>query len=227
MKFPRTPHVYAEYSGLEPDDLRYSSEESDNILKGKYVVLTEKLDGSNVSISFSPGLEITHRGNHTEGYEFSLLKSWCAANMDKLRQELNEKTIFGEWLYLRHTIPYKYLPHYLILFDVFDHNRGFLSYEQVVKIASNLNLPHAPILYEGIFPGFEFLKNLLERKSEFGDEKIEGVYGRVQENGLTVFRFKFVNPEFIQKVDQSDHWKRKRPEIQGLRTILDDLFNVE
>ncbi|MCX8178921.1 MAG: RNA ligase family protein [Candidatus Aenigmarchaeota archaeon] len=226
MKFPRTPHVYAEYSGLDVDDLRYSSEESDEMLRGKYVVLTEKIDGTNVSIKTLPELEIKFRGNPTEGYEFSLLKNWFYTNLDNLKQHLGELVAFGEWVYLVHTIKYTKLPHYLIMFDLFDNDRGFLSYDKVIEMANNLNLPYAPILYEGIYPGFEFLQSLLKRKSEYGDENIEGVYGRIQENGLTTFRFKFVNPKFREAVNKSTHWKKRQPEVQGLKISLDELFKI-
>ncbi len=226
MKYPRIPHVYAEFSGLSKDDLRYSRKESESILENKYVILTEKLDGSNVGIEFSPGLSINFRGNPVYGEEFDILKAWCSSRIDKLRSVLNNRYIlFGEWLYYIHTLKYNRLPHYLIAFDVFDKNqRRFISYDTVVKIAKEVGLPHAPILYNGLYKGFNFLKSFLDEKSKFGDEKIEGIVGRIEENGLTVFMFKFVNPDFRERVDQSKHWKKEIREKQGLDGNIKELF---
>ncbi|MBU5688019.1 MAG: RNA ligase family protein [Candidatus Aenigmarchaeota archaeon] len=228
MKFPRTPHVYAEYSGLSLDDKRYSTRESEEILEGKYVVLTEKLDGSNVSIEFESNgeLSIKFRGNPAATEEFNLLKNICNSKHERLKNILGQNLIlFGEWVYCLHTIRYSRLPHYLFIFDLYDKKREiFLPYRRVIDVSNNLRFPTPRILYEGIYPGFEYLKNLLDLTSAYGDEKIEGVYGKIEDDEKVIFRFKFVNPEFRKKVDESIHWKKKQPEIQGLIVNINELF---
>jgi hypothetical protein len=127
-KYPRTPHL--EGSRLQPgdDDLDVVAFAK---LAGRYVVVEEKLDGSNVGISvgLDGRLRLQSRGHFLTGgpreRQFNLLKTWAACHQDALVEVLGMRYIlYAEWLYARHTVFYDALPHYLHEFDVLDLDTG-------------------------------------------------------------------------------------------------------
>ena len=71
-----------------------------------------------------------------------------------------------------------------------------------------------PLVAERAFSGPEDLRALLETKSQFSDEHVEGVYVRVDRDpgdgtpGHLMDRAKVVHPEFIQNI--TDHWMSKK-----------------
>lgn len=122
-KYPRTRHI--EGSGLQKDD------DPDVapwvMLKGRTLVVEEKLDGANTGISFSRSgaLQLQCRGHYLTGgpgeAQFQLFKPWAQTHQAWLWETLGTHyVLYGEWLYAKHTEFYDALPHYFHEFDVLD-----------------------------------------------------------------------------------------------------------
>jgi hypothetical protein len=122
-KYPRTRHI--EGSGLQKDDdpdvMPWA------LLKGRTLVVEEKLDGANVGVSFSESgdLRLQCRGHYLTGgpgeAQFQLLKPWAQTHQGWLWETLGTRyVLYGEWLYAKHTEFYDALPHYFHEFDVLD-----------------------------------------------------------------------------------------------------------
>ena len=59
----------------------------------------------------------------TEGMhpQYDLFKQWAAVKRPVLEERLEDRFIlFGEWVYARHSVHYRQLPHYFFEFDIYD-----------------------------------------------------------------------------------------------------------
>ena len=102
-----------------------------NKLKGEFLVIEEKLDGTGVSIFFDHNYDpcINHRGSRATGAEFKTLYDWVDHHEDELFDLVGDRYfMFGEWMLHKHTIFYDKLPAYFLESDIYDkHNNIFLS----------------------------------------------------------------------------------------------------
>jgi hypothetical protein len=223
VKYPRTPHLFG--SKGTDDDKHLSSRQSNDFLDDPSLIVEEKLDGTNVGIHFTSegrvvlqcrGHEIT-TGMHPQ---YDLFKQWVMGKRFVLEEILEDRFIlFGEWLYAKHSIHYRSLPHYFFEFDLYDkQEQAFLDLEQRLQRLDSTGIHTVPIVYRGtlrveqlanlIGPScFESLfDNPLTRQP---DSLMEGLYLRTEAKGKVTGRAKFVRPEFIEKVKQSEHWQHQ------------------
>ncbi len=153
-KYPRTEHI--EGSRLQPGDedlhaMRFKA------LRGRWLVVEEKLDGANCAFSFDDGGHpwLQSRGHFLTGgkreAQFALFKQWVSVWKAPLFERLGPKyTVFGEWTFAKHTIFYDALPHYFHEFDVLDRATGaFLSTPQRRSLLAGLPIVSVPVLHEG------------------------------------------------------------------------------
>lgn len=163
--YPRTRHL--EGSGLARDGLPLRA------LAGRHLVVEEKLDGTQVGISFQPNGELRLHcrrqflaGGPSER-QFDPLKSWAAAHTTILRGTLGARhVLYGEWCLAKHTVFYDRLPHYLFESDVFDREQGcFLATPQRRQLLAPLSriLHSVPVLREGPLDPNEDLSALVQR----------------------------------------------------------------
>lgn len=155
-KYPRTPHI--EGSRLQPgdEDLRQIPFET---IRGKHIVVEEKVDGANTAISFSADgvLLLQSRGHYlTGGYRerhYNLFKKWANVHRDRFYAVLGSRYVmYGEWLYAKHTVYYDALPHFFLEFDVLDRETGrFLDTPSRKKLLPPLPVCSVPVLAEGCF----------------------------------------------------------------------------
>src|SRR5262245_32278080 len=101
-KYPRTHHI--EGSRLQEGDEDLDSVPFDS-LKGRFIVVEEKLDGANSGISFDKDgtLLLQSRGHFLDGgareRQFALFKTWGNAHKQALWELLGSRYIlYGEWL---------------------------------------------------------------------------------------------------------------------------------
>src|ERR1043165_4443499 len=106
-KYPRTRHI--EGSRLQSGDEDLSSVPFADV-RGRTLVVEEKLDGANSGISFDAAgeLYLQSRGHYLTGgsreRHFALLKSWAETHRDLLHRVLGSRyVLYGEWLYAKHT----------------------------------------------------------------------------------------------------------------------------
>ena len=162
-KYPRTHHLQG--SRLQPGDEDLNAVPFET-LKGKYVVVEEKVDGANAAISFGEEgeLRLQSRGHYLTGgpreKHFALFKSWAHTHVQAFRKVLGARyVLYGEWLYAKHTIYYNHLPHYFMEFDVLDTLTGiFLSTVQRKKLLTPLTfLSQVKVLHEGPIKSYKAL----------------------------------------------------------------------
>jgi hypothetical protein len=154
FKYPRTPHLAG--SRLQPGDADLAQVPFAH-LRGRNLVVEEKLDGANAGISFSPDgdLLLQSRGHYLAGgpreRQFAPFKAWAATLADRLRPVLGHLyVLYGEWLYAKHTVFYDALPHYFCEFDVFDgRTREFLDTPGRRELLAGLPVTSVPVLRSG------------------------------------------------------------------------------
>ena len=58
--------------------------------------------------------------------------------------------MYGEWLYAKHSIFYRNLPHYFFEFDIFDkQEQVFLDLERRLEILRGIGVQTVPVLHQG------------------------------------------------------------------------------
>lgn len=169
--------------------------------------------------------------------QFAPLKAWAATHQAVLWERLGTQfVLYGEWLYAKHTVFYDALPHHFCEFDLLDRESGeFLSTPQRRRILDGTPVVSVPVLHEGPLRTLKELKALVgpstcrtgrwrdvlvEAARSAGqdpdavvaetdsDDDMEGLYIKVEEDGRTVERYKWVRPTFLTAVlDSGSHWQ--------------------
>jgi hypothetical protein len=223
VKYPRTPHLFG--SKGTDDDKHLGSEESKSFIADPSLIVEEKLDGTNVGIHFtrSGRVVLQCRGHEiTEGMhpQYDLFKQWTAVKRPVLEATLASQFIlYGEWLYAKHSVHYRRLPHYFFEFDIYDKDaERFLSLEKRLAMLQGTGLMTVPVLHRGPV-SFDQLRSLIGPSafaSRFenpttsrADNLMEGLYCRTEANGYVSSRAKMVRLEFVEKVKQSEHWQHQ------------------
>lgn len=184
---------------------------------------------------------------------FNLFKQWAFTHAAAFWPVLGSRYIlYGEWLYAKHTVFYDYLPHYFLEYDVLDLQEGkFLSTQSRNELLSGLPLVSVPVLFAGRLQSYKQLTGLLsqsnfitaghlekfrlscqekgldvERSLNQTDPStlMEGLYIKVESEGIVTARYKYVRASFLTTVLQSDgHWLN-RPIVPNLLRPDVDLF---
>lgn len=223
VKYPRTPHLFG--SRGTDDDKHLSARDSAAFLADPSLVVEEKLDGTNVGLHFTAAgrLVLQCRGHEiTAGMhaQYDLFKQWATGTRPVLEAMLGDRYIlFGEWLYARHSVHYRGLPHYFFEFDVYDKREAaFLDLELRLTMLDGTGIHTVPVLHQGAIAEAE-LRGLIG-PSRFDsafenpltgrtDAVMEGLYLRTEAGGRVTGRAKLVRPEFVEKVKQSEHWQHQ------------------
>ncbi len=223
VKYPRTPHLFG--SRGTDDDRHLSRRESEAFIRDPSLIVEEKLDGTNV------GIHLTRQGRmvlQCRGHEiragmhpqYDLFKQWTVAKRPALEAMLeNRYILFGEWLYAKHSVQYRNLPHYFFEFDIYDKETGhFLDLKTRLAILKGTSIPTVPVIHRGALTA-EQLPRLIQASAFDSlfenpttgqpDRLMEGLYLRIEANGTVTGRAKFVRIEFVEKVKQSEHWQQR------------------
>ena len=224
VKYPRTPHV--DGSRGTADDKHLGPRESAALLADPSLIVEEKLDGTNVGIHFTSAgrMVLQCRGHEiTEGMhpQYDLFKQWTAARRAVLESRLGgDYILFGEWLYARHSVHYRALPHYLFEFDIYDKSAGvFLDLERRLAILDGSGIPTVPVVHRGaidrkrlgaLIGPSQFDSHFENPRTGTADNLMEGLYLRTEGNGRVTARAKLVRPEFVERIQQSEHWQHQR-----------------
>lgn len=235
LKYPRTPHLFGS-SGTN-DDKHLGEPESKRFIEDDSLIVEEKIDGTNVGIHFSgDGQMVLQCRGHliTEGMhpQYDLFKQWAVVKQSMLEKLLASRFIlFGEWVYARHSVFYRQLPHYFFEFDIYDKHAGvFLTLEQRRTLIDGTGIQTVPVIHSGAAD-----RNQLEKligPSQFDsqfenpltnstDNLMEGIYLRTESAGSVSGRAKLVRPEFVEKIKQSTHWQHQPMEPNQLAEGVD------
>jgi hypothetical protein len=167
---------------------------------------------------------------------FNLFKQWAMNLAADLWDILGARYVmYGEWLYAKHTVFYDQLPHYFMEFDVLDVEQNhFLSTPRRHELLAPLAITSVRVLHEGPVNDMKQLASFIgpsafvsERHIERLREQctaldldpdmaarqtdpsttMEGLYIKVEEQGIVRERLKFIRPTFLQSIQQAEgHW---------------------
>jgi hypothetical protein len=222
-KYPRTPHLFG--SRGTDDDKHLDQAESLAMIADHSLIVEEKLDGTNVGIHFTAsgrmvlqcrGHEIT-TGMHPQ---YDLFKQWTTTKRHVLEKLLEDRLIlFGEWLYARHSVHYRRLPHYFFEFDIYDkRQQAFLSLELRLAKLEGSGICTVPVVHRGqttsdklfaLIGPSRFDSTFENPVTGRTDDLMEGLYLRTEADGRVIGRAKMVRPEFVERVKQSEHWQHQ------------------
>ena len=185
---------------------------------------------------------------------FDLFKTWANVWSNQLKDLLGERYVmYGEWLYAKHTVFYDKLPHYWMEFDIFDTEKQVYldtptrqkmlkdyPFIHSVKVLDNNSKTKEEMISKIVHSNFisetfdvslvkEINKLNLNKDKIFNETDMsglmEGLYIKVEEDGIVKERYKFVRHGFLQVVcDSETHWL-DRPIIPNqLSGEISDLF---
>lgn len=223
VKYPRTPHLFG--SKGTDDDKHLGEADSNRFITDDSLIVEEKIDGTNVGIHFSGdgNLVLQCRGHLiTEGMhpQYDLFKQWARVKRYTLEERLGIRFIlFGEWVYARHSVFYRQLPHYFFAFDIHDKEaEAFLDLEQRLKLLEGAGIETVPVVHvgalkrtelEGLIGSSRFDSQLENPVTNQTDNLMEGLYLRTEADGVVTGRAKFVRSEFVEKIKQSTRWQHQ------------------
>ncbi len=208
-KYPRTYHL--PYSPGSTNDDKKLQDGWFEYYRGKEIVITEKLDGSNISMSQQG---ICERSTSQESRQPWSRNIWDPNDGLYWRIKSligSNETLFGENLYGEHSIHYDKLPSYFHLFAVSTES-VWESWQSVKLFGAILGVKTVPELWRGVVADENSLKTLVDfytkEPSIYGDTR-EGVVIRVTSSfPLDDFKHyvcKWVRPNHVQT---DEHWTK-------------------
>lgn len=184
---------------------------------------------------------------------FDLLKTWAFTHADRLRIVLGSQYVmYGEWMYAKHTVFYDQLMHYFLEFDVYDRKTDcFLSTQARRKLLHGLPILPVPVLFQGMVNSLSQIETLIRpsiyksanwrdaltlaatqsgSRSDFVEKQTEdsdlaeGLYLKVEQDGIVTERYKYVRGDFLQAIQSSEgHWQ-DRPILPNQLAKTVDIF---
>lgn len=235
IKYPRTPHLFG--SRGTDDDRHMDERSSRSFAQDPSLILEEKLDGTNVGIHFlaSGRLVLQARGHEIgegEHPQYDLFKQWVSVKRATLEGMLADRYImYGEWLYAKHSIHYRALPHYFFEFDIYDKTASaFLDLESRLILLDSTGIATVPVVHRGAATQDElwamigpsaFDSAFENPQTKRTDALMEGLYLRTENAGHVTGRAKLVRPAFVEKIQQSEHWMHQAVTPNELRKGAD------
>jgi hypothetical protein len=237
VKYPKTPHLEGSkiQSGDEVETIKFASILGKNIVIEEKVdganVGVSFSEGRLLLQSRGHYLSGGGRERH-----YDLFKVWAAERRDELYSVLGEKFImYGEWLHPKHKVYYDALPDYFLEFDIFDKQTGkFLDTTSRKAMLNGTSIKSVPLLFNGKSPSKNKILSYLTRSTFISENAIknlektcaclsldfstvlaetdtsplmEGLYVKVEEDGIVKMRVKFVRSSYTQP--NNDKWLSK------------------
>jgi hypothetical protein len=197
-KYPRTPHLPWS-PGLSDGDRRIESLDE---LKGNEVVVTEKMDGENTSLYRDAihARSLAYKRHPSRAAMRALWEEKRAGIPPGIR-------IVGENCFARHSIVYQSLPHFFMVFSIWDSD-VCLSWDQTVQLAKSYGFVTVPILRRMVFEEKEAQRQTptwMARKP--GEDPIEGFVVR-RARDFPVKDFPLVTAKYVRAghVQTNEHW---------------------
>lgn len=182
------------------------------------LIITEKMDGSNVCLEHDRCFARSHQGPPSHS-SFDSFKAVHASVRHLISENIQ---VFGEWCYAKHSIKYYGLPNHLMLFGIRNTETGeWKDWSSVEEMAIDMNVATVPILERGIIISKEHhLKEITNdlggASSKFGDR--EGVVVRRQyrfdDNDFSLSVGKWVRKGHVAG---NDDFRKGNFEINGLK----------
>lgn len=198
IKYPRTFHL--PYSpGTTNDDKKLAD---DSMFVGKEVIITEKLDGENTSMTYD---RVWARSVDSKDHPS---RNWINQFWNTLKYDIpTDIRICGENVYAKHSIMYDKLSTYFYVFSIW-RERECLSWSETLEWCELLGLKTVPVIYEGVYDA-DFIRKAYLEQSLFGNVR-EGLVVRVPE-GFSYEEFPNKLSKIVRQghVQTSKHWMKE------------------
>ncbi len=186
--------------------------------------------------------------------QFNFIKAWAQAHAGWLLQRLEDRYVmYGETLSKKHSVFYDALPHHFFEFDVLDRRTGaFLSTAARRALLAGGPVLSVPVLYEGLAPARladlkALLRPSLAKTARWRDafeatvrregldlalawkqcdksDLSEGLYLKVEADGRTLGRYKWVRADFVQAILTADKHHSEQPYVPNQLAPGVDLY---
>jgi len=213
FKYPRTFHLPTSPGGTDDDKILASTAQ----FTDKLVVVTEKLDGENTTIGQTYSHARSTDSRHHESR--STIKALQATIGHTLPTGWR---ICGENLYAKHSISYRALPAYFLMFSIWDgsgQSNTCLSWDETREWAKLLGLHTVPVIYRGPYDQATIQTLWEAHTPSYGAPQSEGYVVRTTSAfGYTDFKShtgKYVRSNHVQT---SQHWMHQTITPNGLET---------
>ncbi len=185
----------------------------DLLFSGNKVTVLEKMDAANTGIYKVNGKVYLQKKGSNVDYshpQYSFFQNeWYWKNTKKLKQLPNNTVTYGELMRCVHTIKYNKLPDWFLVFDIYDlKKKRYLDWVKVTKICDDIGLSTVPFICEGVVKK-EHLDRYMPTASSYG-KVAEGI---VVKNYDKQVMGKYVKPEFVKAVEDSEFWRNKKIEL--------------
>lgn len=195
-KYPRTLHTPWSPGGTRDDRILSSM---DHFI-GKQVIVTEKMDGENTTLYN----DHVHARSIASGDHPS--RSWVKALQGRIATQLPEKwRVCGENLFAQHSIGYKQLASYFLVFSIWNEDNFCLDWDTTMEWCELLDLEHVPVLYIGLYDEIA-IKSCW--KSNINKEESEGYVIRLRES-FAYDNFNTALAKYVRAghITTDEHWK--------------------
>lgn len=185
-----------------------SKDETKRLLGGK-VTITEKMDGANAGIILTKDgwFRMQKRGSlvdQSEHEQFNFFKAWTQTNYEKILKVPARYRLYGELMRAVHTIQYDRLPDWFLVFAIWDHKKNeYVKWSVLEELCAEWGFSTVPLIGDNVYVDRDELVDYIPKTSNYGFEKAEGI---VVWSYRQQMRGKLVIPEFIKRMDESDHW---------------------
>lgn len=203
--YPRIPHLNNEVSKMTFDDIELGYK-----IKFPFnCYVQEKVDGSNMGISWIDGPIIRNRSNILKkGYikkntpakrQFRPAWNWLhehSKDIERISDEcLSHITVYGEWMNFKHSIFYDKLPDIFLAYDIWSVEYSkFLDVDTFESLLDKTNIRYIKSNKVN-FNSIEDVVSYSEGNSEYREGKKEGIVIRNNDS-----KFKVVN-RFFERID--------------------------
>jgi len=215
-EFPRTMHLPIDPNATSDDKIA-SEKDLIELLNLDEVIIQEKIDGANSGFRLENDLPLIRNRTHILNKNYSAKKTpaqkqfksaftWFHENKDKfieLKKLLGwTPSVYGEWLYAKHTIFYDQLPDVFVAYDIYSvEDNEFICPKLSREVLQKAGFSVIPLISSGKIT-LDDLLNYRNGKSQFSsDQKREGIYIKTTDNIHMTSRYKMVAPWFKSHED--------------------------
>lgn len=195
-KYPSTPHLRGSNSIAKDDTTT-----SDEIFEGKYVVITEKMDGENTTMY---GDHIHARSVDSRHHPS---RDWVKRFHASIRHNIPEGwRVCGENVYAEHSIHYDSLPSYFLGFSIWNEDNICLRWIETLTLFQEWGITPVPILWCGLYDP-KIIEAVID---QLDTSKQEGFVVR-STNNFHFSEFQNNVAKYVRKdhVQTDQHWTKK------------------
>lgn len=142
FKYPSTAHLPFSQSVTE-DDYIISKEGLDFLKSGAELIVTEKMDGGNVSL-YRDGFHSRSLDAKSQHWDYRSKAEWAARRF-LIPEDIR---LSGESMAARRSVGYTKLPAATMLFGAW-RNKTLLAWDDLIALAESVQLPTVSVIYRG------------------------------------------------------------------------------